>query len=221
MHVVVGRRLDAEALSGEADQGVHSYFDLNPHVLTTRGRASATDHQAALFSLEPFNINSPPQQPRLPVAATTHPAGERQFVYRGKVRPALVLATEADEIDRQLVSAASRWHTTKTILVAPYYGADQDGTRGGWPPMFVQRIRHAEYPQYMCDRLPIGGPIESIMRFDQAQPIGAARPALDVLPWKLSDEAIDLVDEWLTWYMRRQLPEDGTLHQFRQIVLNP
>jgi hypothetical protein len=108
------------------------YFDLNPHVLTTRGRASATDHQAALFSLEPFNINSPPQQPRLPVAATTHPAGERQFVYRGKVRPALVLATEADEIDKQLVSAASRWHTTKTILVAPYYGADQDGTRGGW-----------------------------------------------------------------------------------------
>jgi hypothetical protein len=48
-----------------------------------------------------------------------------------------------------------------------------------------------------------------------------ARPALEVLPWKLSDEAIDLVDEWLTWYMRRQLPEDGTLHQFRQIVLNP
>jgi hypothetical protein len=195
------------------------HIDQQPHVLSAQGRASATAHGQALFSMAPFNMKSPPPQPALPVAAITHPAGERQFVYRGKVRPALVLALEADDIERQLVSGAARWQTAKTILVAPYYGADQGGTRGGWSPLFVQRIRRAYYPQYMCDRLPIGGSEESIMRFDQVQAIGPDRPAIEILPWKLSDEALSFVDEWLTWYVRRELLEGGPLHLVREMLV--
>jgi hypothetical protein len=123
------------------------HIDQDPFVLTAQARSSAEQHSSALFSIAPFQMRSPPPQPALPVAALTHPAGERQFVYRGKVRPALVLALEADDVEKSLVSGSARWQTTKTILVAPYYGADQGGTRGGWPPLFVQRIRRAFYPQ--------------------------------------------------------------------------
>jgi hypothetical protein len=125
------------------------HIDQDPYVLITQGRAVATAHSSAQFAMAPFNLRSPPPQPSIPVAALTHPTGERQFVYRGKIRPALVLALEADEIERQLVSASARWQTVKTIMVAPYYGADPGGTRGGWSPIFVQRIRRAFYPQYM------------------------------------------------------------------------
>jgi hypothetical protein len=181
------------------------HIDQQPYVLTTQARDSANDHGKAQLSIEPFLMNSPPQQPLLPVAALIHPAGERQFVYRGKIRPALV-------------SGSARWQTAKTILVAPYYGADPGGTRGGWPPEFVQRIRRAFYSQYICDRLPIGGPEESIMRFDQLQPIGPDRSGIQILPWRLSDEAIALVDEWLTWYTRRAILEDGPLHTVKQLL---
>jgi hypothetical protein len=196
------------------------HIDQEPHVLSAQSRTSATAHGQALFSMAPFRMKGQPAQPPLPVAALTHPAGERLFVYRGKVRPALVLALEADDIERSLVAGSARWQTTKTILVAPYYGADPGGTRGGWAPVFVQRIRRAVYPQYMYDRLPIGGSDESIMRFDQAQTIGPDRTAIDILPWRLSNDALAFVDEWLTWYVRRELLEDGPLHSAREILVS-
>jgi hypothetical protein len=211
---------DLKLCRGRLIRAFIPHVDQEPFVLTAQSRAAATQHSSALFSMAPFRMKSPPPQPTLPVAALTHPAGERQFVYRGKVRPALVLALEADDIDKQLVSGSARWQTAKTILVAPYFGADQGGTRGGWPPVFVQRIRRAVYPQYMYDRLPIGGPEESIMRFDQAQPIGPARTAIEIFPWKLSDEALAFVDEWLTWYVRRELLAEGPLHSARELLVN-
>lgn len=187
------------------------HIDLAPHVLTVQGRGSPTDHNTAVVTVEPFNITDRPEQPRLPVAALPLHTGEHYFIYRGKIRPALVLAVESGDIDKKLATSSVRWQTAKTIVVAPYYGADKDGTRGGWDPTFVQRIRRATYPQYMYDCLPIGGVRESIMRIDQMQALGSSRPSLSVLDWKLSDEAMSIVDEWVTWYMQRRLAEDGDL----------
>jgi len=70
----------------------------------------------------------------------------------------------------------------------------------------------------MYDRLPITGSDESIMRFDQVQVIGPARTAIDILPHKLSNEAITLVDEWLNWYVRRELLDGGPLHSVRNLL---
>ncbi len=195
------------------------HVDQEPFVLVAQARTSATAHSSASFKLEPYKMNAPPAAPTLPVAALTHPAGERQFVYRGKVRPALVVAVETAEVEKQLVSGAARWQTAKTLLVAPYYGADRDGSRGGWPPLFVERIRRAHYPQYLCDRLPIGGPAESILRFDQVQPIGTARASVEVFPYRLCDEALAYVDEWITWYLRRELLAEGPLHLARGLLV--
>lgn len=195
------------------------HIDQEPYILITEGRAEATAHAKATFRMEPFNIKEAHRAPALPVAALPQPKGERRFVYRGKVRPALVLASEADDIEKSLVSGAARWLTAKTVIVAPYYGTDQDGTRGGWPAAFVERIRHAMYPQCMCDRLPIGGVTESVLRFDQVQPIGKNLTAIEILPYRLSDEALEIIDDWIVWYYRRALPADGPLLSARSILL--
>jgi hypothetical protein len=57
------------------------------------------------------------------------------------------------------------------------------------------------------------------MRFDQAQPIGPNRSAIDVLPWRLSEEALAFIDEWLIWYVRRELLDGGPLHSARGLLV--
>ena len=51
----------------------------------------------------------------------------------------------------------SKYQTAQTVLVAPYYGITGGTKRGGFNPEFVDRVRRAEYPEYVWDRLPIGG----------------------------------------------------------------
>jgi hypothetical protein len=108
----------------------------------------------------------------------------------------------------------------KTILVAPYFGADQDGSRGGWPSAFVQRIRRAEFSQYIWDSLPTGTTTESILRLDQSQCIGADCKSLEVLPYCLGDTAMQVLDEWLTWLLQGQLPAEGVLADLRKGLLS-
>jgi len=115
------------------------------------------------------------------------------------------------DVPRSLVSSSARWIAAKTLLVAPYYGADQDGTRGGWPQAFVERIRRSEFPQYIWDCLPIDGSSESILRLDQVQCIGNESKSLEILPYRLGDLARALVGEWLYWLVEGCLLADGLL----------
>ncbi len=62
--------------------------------------------------------------------------------------------------------------TSQTLLVAPYYGVDLDGMRAGYPPKFVDAVKHTVYPQFFVDMLPLSGSDFSMMRFDQIQPVG-------------------------------------------------
>ena len=60
------------------------------------------------------------------------------------------------EISPVLRRGTPRYQTAPTLLVAPYYGAEQSGTRGGFTPEFVNRIRHCDHLQYLWYGLPIG-----------------------------------------------------------------
>ncbi len=101
------------------------------------------------------------------------------------------------------------------MLVAPYYGADQSGKRGGFRPEFVQRIRRAEYPQYSWDSLPLPGASESILRFDHLQPLGESAQAMEVTSYRLVADAAEIIEEWLSWFRMGELSEDGVLAYFR------
>ena len=126
----------------------------------------------------------------------------------------LVISTGGSEIDRVLTRGAAKWQSARTYLVAPYFGVERSGLRGGWKPEFVQRIRHCEFPQYFWDRLPAGG--DSILRLDQIQPIGRHHEAFEYTPHRLSDEGLEILDEWLDWFLFGRADPAGTLNMARE-----
>ncbi|MGO9663699.1 MAG: hypothetical protein ACLP66_10355 [Polyangia bacterium] len=196
------------------------FVEQQPFVLIPEGRSDPLSHEKATYRMVPFSLKDRQPPPQIPVAGLPHAKGERRFVYRGKVRPALVLSVGGDDVPHSLVSASARWITSRTILVAPYFGADQDGSRGGWPPAFVQRIRRAAYPQYVWDYLPLGDVQESILRLDQIQAIGSDPKSLEVMPYRLADVPMQILDEWLCWLVQGGLSPDGLLSGLREGLLS-
>jgi hypothetical protein len=130
-----------------------------------------------------------------------------------------VLSTGGVDIPKGLKTGAARYQTNPTILAAPYYGADQGGSSGGWKPEFVTRIRRCEYPQYMWDRLPLPGRDESILRLDHLQPIGKHGESFEATDFILHEEALDIMDEYLRWLLIGGLPDDGLVTEIRNGLL--
>lgn len=195
------------------------YPEMKPHRLVPEDRGEdARQHARANFRVEAFRIGDPPPAAGLlPVAAFPLRPGEIYFVQRGKVRPAVVLSLGGPHVPDAIRGGRERWQGAPTLLVAPFYGADPGGTRGGWPAQFVQRIRRAEYPQYVWDPLPLpGGPTESILRLDHLMPIGADPAGFRIEPYRLGAEALGLLDEWLQWLVTDTLSGDSILAMIRE-----
>ena len=194
------------------------YPDMKPHRLIPEGRGEdARQHVRANFRIEPFRIGDPPPPAgTLPVAALPLRDGEVYYVQRGKIRPAVVISSGGADIPREIRQGDQRWQSARTLLVAPFYGADPGGTRGGWPAPFVERIRRAEYPQYVWDKLPIGSVTESILRLDHIFPIGSDPAAYRLENFRLGDEALAFLDEWVEWLVTGTLPGDSLLASIRE-----
>ncbi len=192
------------------------HVDQQPYLLVAKGRTDPEAHDEADFELQPLRGDRAPKEAFLPVAGLPKYEGEVRIVQRAKKRPALVLSTSGAEIESSLRTGAARHQTNRSVLVAPYYGADRSGKRGGWKPEFVQRIRRAEYPQYAWDSLPIPGASESILRLDHIQPVGEAAQALELTPHRLTPDAAEVMEEWLAWFRSGELAEGGVLAYFRQ-----
>jgi hypothetical protein len=185
------------------------YPELKPYRLVPEGRGDdARQHSRAHFRIETFRIGDPPKGiTSLPVAALPIRDDETYLVQRGKRRPAIVISTGGAGVPRELRAGDQRWQSARSILVAPYYGAEPGGTRGGWPAPFVERIRRAEYPQYMWDMLPIGSQsASSILRLDHVLTIGADPANWTTEPHVLSQEALVILDEWVSWLTTGRLP---------------
>jgi len=93
--------------------------------------------------------------------------------------------------------------------------------RGGWRPEFVERIRRAEYPQYLWDALPLQSSTttESILRLDHIQPIGRIATTHEWTPHCLSEDAVKILDEWIDWLMTGMILKDGLLDTARQFLV--
>jgi hypothetical protein len=190
------------------------HVDQQPYVLVAKGRSEPTEHRLADFEVKPLQGNQVPVGADLPVAGLPPYPGEVRLVYRGKRRPALILGTGGADVPKSLRTGSARHQTNTTILAAPYYGADR-----GWKPEFVQRIRRCEYPQYMWDSLPLSGRSESILRLDHAQPVGKHGPSYELTGYELHPEALDVVDEYLTWLLQGALPRESLLIEIRRALL--
>lgn len=192
------------------------HVDQAAYVLVSEGREVPTEHDTATVSIEPLRVREPPRGSRLPVAGLPHYEGEVRLALRAKRRPAVVLSQGGSEVARELRTGSARYQTNSTLLVAPYYGTVGGKVRGGWKPEFVSRIRRAEYPQYSWDNLPISGATESILRLDHLQPIGNHGDNYSLTDFRLSDDALVVLDEWLMWLVSGTLLEDGILQELRK-----
>lgn len=195
------------------------HVDQHPFVLVSEGRSEATEHGSANYRFEPLRGSAPPAEATLPVAGLPGYPGEVRLVLRAKRRPVLVLSTGGVDVPKALRVGSARYQTNPTIIAAPYYGADQGGSSGGWKPEFVARIRRCEYPQYMWDSLPIPGRRESVLRLDHMQPIGRHGESYDLTEFVLHEDALALLDEYLLWFLMDSLPPDGLLNEIRSTLL--
>ena len=193
------------------------HVDQIPYTIVPKGRKKADEHETADVEIKPLEINKPRRYSSLPVAAMPLFGNEILTGYRAKKRPCLVIGSHGQAVDDKFRRGMPKRSTAPVILVAPYYGADKDGRRAGYNSELVSRIRHAKYPQFQVDSLPIGGPKESILRLDHMQPVGTHYNSYELTGYKLSEDALEIMDEWLAWLIHGRFPneEDGFLFGFK------
>ena len=196
------------------------HFDQMPYGFVPIGRNDATEHSEARIKVSPLKVDQPLKQTDLPVAAMPRHRGEVWAAYRAKVRPCLVLGSiDKPSVDKKLTRGMPNHLSAPTIIVAPHYGADKDGTRAGYNQEFVERIRHCEYPQFVWNPLPLkGGPNESILRLDQMQPIGSHHHSFRVTEFQLCEDAVDVLDELIQWNLWGGVPESGHVASYRELI---
>jgi hypothetical protein len=142
--------------------------------------------------------------------------GETSAVYRTKKRPALIVHAGCSEIPSDLRKNKPKSHTDPCILVAPFFTADPGGVRAGYTPAFVERVRRCEYQQFFWDTLPGSkSGSDSIMRLDHTQPVGRDHSVVEVTNYKLSDLALEIMEQYLNWFFNDQLPADSVLYGFK------
>ena len=64
--------------------------------------------------------------------------------------------------------------------------------------------------------LPLPGKDESVLRMDHIQPVGRHHDSIELTDYRLGDDAMLIIDEWLTWIFTGQLFEDGMLNEIRK-----
>ncbi len=191
------------------------HVDQIPYSLIPIGREKPTEHNVATVKIVPLNLVKPNKLPKLPVAAIPQYPAEIRAVYRAKKRPAVILCSGGEKIDKSLTLNKAKWQTNRTVIVAPYYGADEGENISGFPPVFIDRIRRCEYPQFMWDKLPIGGSTESVLRLDHMQPVGRSRDSIQFTSYRLSSKALLLLEEWTDWLIKGKLAYGKDSHDLR------
>lgn len=71
-----------------------------------------------------------------------------------------------------------------------------------------------------CEKLPINDPPrESILKLDHIQPLGRHYKSYEVTDYVLCDDALDVLNDWLIWSTRNEMPKDSYLLEIRKSLL--
>ncbi|QAB14440.1 hypothetical protein [Hydrogenovibrio thermophilus] len=195
------------------------HVDHRPYSFEPIGRTNATDHSGADIVIKPLSVGQKFKASSLPVAAMTKPDSEIWAAYRAKRRYCLVIGNANPvDIDKKLTQGKPNHSTSPTVLVSPYYGASKKDSRAGYSEAFVERVKHCEYPQFQWDHLPIKNGESSILRLDHTQAIGAHSMSYEFTGYKLSDEALEILDDHFSWLVYGGAPENSLLHDFRSLI---
>ncbi len=196
-----------------------NYVDTEPWELKATGRAEPRNHKVFEAEIVPLRLGDRKTAPRLPVAAMPIFPKEVRIVQRAKVRPALVVANSWTQIPQALAVGMTGTQKRPAVLAAPFYGVDQNGTRAGFDPEFVERVCLGEYVQFLFDKLPIKGSTEeSLLRFDHIQPLGAHASYVKPTEFRLSDNALQIILDWLAWAFSGEIDPDSELWTALRII---
>lgn len=195
------------------------HVDQIPNTLVPIGRESPTSHDKALFEIGPLGFKDRNKRPALPVAALPNADDERWSVYRAKMRPMLVIA-QGCKIPDEYRRNKPKHQTSLTLTAAPYYGIrhksdNSAGFRTGFHLEFIKRIKKGAYPHYIWDHLPHPNGEESLLRLDHLQPIGSHYQTIMQAGYRLTKEAMDILDEWIRWYLYDVIDQGGTLYDLK------
>lgn len=181
-------------------------------------RLEPNNHREARLIAKPLHANGKRSLTEsLPVAGLPRLEGAHCFVAsRAKKRPCLVLgAVDQKMVNRGLTRGMTKSSTHNFFLVAPFYSVEQSA-RSGYNPEFIERIMRADYRSFFWDILPGIRGHESVLRLDQSQPVGVHHQAYNHLGYKLGEEALCIMDEWLDWLIYNKPGE--TLSIFRELL---
>jgi len=175
------------------------------------------DHERVKFTLMPFTVSTPPPAQKLPVACLPHFTDVSWRLGAVKPRPVLVLAQSQIKVDKVLRAGQPSYQFEDCFLVAPYFGADQNGQRAGFKPELIAKIRHCTYPHLLWDSLPFRGATQnSILRLDQIQPIVDHHHYRTHTGFRLSDDAMDVIDEFTRWHLTGEVDPSSIIHDLRK-----
>lgn len=195
------------------------HVDQVPYTLHPAGREDATCHDKAIINVEPLRIKERRARADLPVAAMTINSKEVWTAYKAKKRPCLALSDIPPLVQKQLTRNLPKKNFAPAIKVAPYYGVDQSSSRAGYPAEFVERVRHAEYRNFFWDMLPVSsGTKESLLRLDHIQPVGFHYNSYELAGWKLTEEALEVVDDWFLWSLYGKIRGDSPLLEYQDLI---
>jgi len=203
---------------GALIQAFVPHVDQTPYGFELVGRNSADKHDTAIVKVGPIKVDQPLKPTSLPVAAMPLNGGEIWGAYRAKKRPCLVLSCDHPIVNSELTKGMAHHSTAQTCVVAPYYGVTKNHTRSGYRKEFVERVQQCEYPQFFWDHLPFVDGEESILRLDQMQPIGTHHHAYKLSTHKLSDEALSLIDDMLSWLVWGGVAPDSQILAYRELI---
>jgi hypothetical protein len=67
------------------------------------------------------------------------------------------------------------------------------------------------------DHLP-GSKVDSVFRLDHIQPVSHEGGSYQILDYRLSEQAIDVLEDWISWLRTGKLHSDGQLYAAKQLV---
>lgn len=203
---------------GQATRGALAYawvphVEQVPKLIIPEGRLDTRDHSSFKVSIRPFDDAARRRtqlQTGLPVAAVPLHADEILLGVTARERPVLIISDEPGLQTERF----SNW--TGKMLMAPYTELIGDSGTSSAPPEFVIRVRRAYYPSLVWDMPPSEmGAVESILRLDCIQPVARGAVTLRMSGWRLTDSALEVMEDWFVWLRRGGLPQGSDLREIQ------
>ncbi|MGR3979432.1 hypothetical protein [Pseudoalteromonas sp. 1181_04] len=208
-----------DVVRGSLIEAFIPHVDQVPYQFEPIGRKDPRAHNQADVIVKPLKVGESLAEVTLPVAGMPRALpNEYWSAFRSKKRPCIVLSGEGDNIDKAITKGMANHSTAPTIIVAPYYGIANSQKRAGYNPLFVERVRHVEYKQFLYDELPHSYGQPSILRFDHIMPIGAHYKSYKHLGYKLGAEAEKIFTEYLQWNFFGGVHEDSIILAFKDLI---